>query len=436
MSALGVTLLLSLATSVIPAAQAARSDPQEFLRGHRLAPPGDRRLRRGLVVAEVAFTMLLLVGSSLLFLSLHRLLAVPVGFNTENLLAIQIQSGAARARDPGATTRFFERVTDAVRTVPGVVRVGATNQLPLAGGKDAYGVRFEIDALEQPNEQGFSSFRYAVSPGYLGATRLPLLHGRGFTSDDGENAPRVALVSAALARTTFASPADAVGKRLRIGSSTSEPYLVVGVVGDVKQVSLALSQPEAVYTTPRQWPNEERAMTLVVRTESDPSALTSAVRRAIWTIDPNQPIGRIATMQSLVEAMGADRRFVLVLFEVFALAALILAAAGCYGVLASYVSDRTREIGVRSVLGATSGVIVGQVSRHALGLIAPGVILGLVASLFATNALTSLLYGLTRLNIVAYAIAIGLILVVSIIAAGIPAWRAARIDPALTLKSH
>ena len=430
-----VTALLSVITGAVPALQVARSDPQEFLRGHRLAPPSDRRLRRGLVVAEMAFAMMLLVGSSLLFFSLQRLFAVPVGFDSSHLLTVEVQTVGPSLREPGAATRFFEQVVRTVQDTPGVVNAAFVSQLPLAGGRDEYGVRFEVDITEGAESHGLSSFRYAVSSEYLQTLRLPLVAGRGLTIDDHDGAPKVALISEALARQRFGSPTEAVGHRLRIGATSSEPYLVIGVVGDVKQVSLALSQSEAVYTTARQWQAEERAMTLVVRTAGDPVSLAPAIRQAIWAVDRNQPIGRVETMQALLDATGGERGFALILFESFALVALILSAAGCYGVLAGYVAERTREIGVRSVLGAGPAEIVAQVVRQGLALVAPGVALGLVGSLFASQALTTLLFGLTRLDPLAYAVAAGVLLIVSIVASGIPAWRAAQIDPAVTLKT-
>jgi putative ABC transport system permease protein len=320
-----------------------------------------------------------------------------------------------------------------------VVDVTFTSQLPLSGDRDEYGVRFEPgpdDAASPSANQGFSTFRYAVSPGYFEAMRLPIRHGRAFDTRDRDRAPLVAIVSESLARQKFGSSGDAVGRRLQIGAADSAPYAVVGVAGDVKQLSLSLSQAEAVYTPARQWRGGDRTMVLVVRANGDALALASAVRQAIWAVDPNQPITRIETMDQLLKNTEGERRFALMLFAAFALASLILAAAGCYGVMASYVAERTREIGVRSVLGATRGAIVAQVVRQGIGLSGLGIVLGLIAAIGSSSALSTLLFGVTSLDPVAYVAAALLLLAVAVVASGIPAWRAARIDPVSTLKAE
>lgn len=436
---LGLTTLIGLLIGAIPAIQAARSDPQEFLNGSRVTPGGHRRTRRGLVVVEVAMALVLLVGAGLLFRSLQQLFAVPVGFDASHVLTVQVQTTGSRFRADGAAVQFFEELADRVRRIPAVVDVAFTSQLPLSGDRDEYGVRFEPhpdDAAPPSANQGFSSFRYAVSPGYFEAMRLPISHGRAFDTRDRDGAPLVAIVSESLARVKFGSSRDALGRRLQIGGADSTPYTVVGVVGDVKQMSLSVSDAQAVYTTARQWPGGDRTMVLVVRSKGDPLPLASAVRQAIWAVDPNQPITRIETMDRLLKNTEGERRFALMLFATFALAAVILAAAGCYGVMASYVAERTREIGVRSVLGATRGAIVAQVVRQGVWLSGLGIVLGLVAAIGSSGALSTLLFGLTRLDPVAYVAAALLLLAVAVIASGIPAWRAARIDPVSTLKAE
>ena len=436
---LGLTTLIGLLIGVIPAVQAARSDPQEFLNGSRVTPSGHRRTRRGLVVVEVAMALVLLVGAGLLFRSLQQLFAVPVGFDSSHLLTLQVQTTGSRFRAEGAAVQFFEALADAVRRIPGVVDVAFTSQLPLSGDRDEYGVRFEPvpgDAEPPSTNQGFNTFRYAVSPGYFAAMRLPIRHGRAFDSRDRGGAPFVAVVSESLARQKFGSSRDALGRRLQIGAADSAPYTVVGVVGDVKQLSLSLSQAEAVYTPARQWPGGDRTMVLVVRSKGDPLPLVSAVRQAVWAADPNQPITRIETMDRLLKNTEGERRFALMLFATFAFAAVILAAAGCYGVMASYVAERTREIGVRSVLGASRGAIVAQVVGQGVWLSGLGIVLGLAAAIGSSGALSTLLFGLTRLDPVAYVAAALLLLAVAVIASGVPAWRAARIDPVSTLKAE
>jgi putative ABC transport system permease protein len=235
----GLATLIGLVTGTIPALQAARSDPQEFLQGSRVTRAGHRRIRQALVVGEVAIALILLVGSGLLFRSLQQLFSVPVGFDASHLLTVQVQTAGSRFRAPGATVQFLEDTADRVRHVPGVVDVAFTSQLPLSGDRDEYGVRFEPNPadLGLPRAtQGLNSFRYAVSPGYFEAMRLPVRHGRAFDARDRDGALLVSIVSESLARQKFGSPNGALGQRLHVGSAESPPYTVVGVVGDVKQL--------------------------------------------------------------------------------------------------------------------------------------------------------------------------------------------------------
>jgi putative ABC transport system permease protein len=428
-----VTTVLALVMGAVPALQTARCHPMELLQGTRMTSVGSWMVRRALVVGEMALAITLLVGSILLFLSVHRLLAVPVGFDTSNLLTLQIQTVGPKWRESGSATRFFEQLMRTVRGVTGVTSVALTSQLPLGGVRDEYGVGF----IDQQIAGGsrYNSFRYAVSPSYLETMRLPLRTGRGFSDQDHEDVPRVALISESLARQRFGSIEEAVGKQLQIGGGSTQPYTVVGIVGDVRQVSLTQSQAEAVYTTLRQWQPEERVLTLVVRTRGEPLVLASVIRRAIWSVDSDQPIVRVESMDARLLADAGERRFALIIFGAFAFVALILAAAGCYGVLAGYVAERTREIGVRSALGAARGQIIRQVIGQAMSLVGPGVVLGLTMAFIASTALTTLLYGLTPRDPLAYASAAGLLVIVSVGASGLPAWRAARIDPASTLKT-
>ncbi|HKD10559.1 MAG TPA: FtsX-like permease family protein, partial [Thermoanaerobaculia bacterium] len=291
---------------------------------------------------------------------------------------------------------------------------------------------FEKDA----GGRGGPVFRYMVSPGYCETLQIPLLRGRAFESrDDLPASPGAVLISESLARREFGSR-DPLGQRLRMGPDDAPWLTIVGVVGDVKQLSLALDDAAAVYVTPAHWPWPDRARSLAVRAEGDAAALVRPIRQAIWSVDKDQPIVRIATMDTLLAASAAERRFAFVLFEVFALAALGLAAIGIYGVLAGGVVERTREIGVRAALGASRGSILALVTRQGLALAGLGVGIGLVGAMLASRALTTLLFGVTRLDPATYLGMIAVLLAVAALACVLPAWRAARIDPAITLRAE
>jgi len=426
-----VTSLIGLAVGLIPALQAARKDPNRDLqKGSRRTVGG--RTRSVLVIAEVALALLLLVSSGLLLRSVERLFAVAPGFDPSHLLTLQIQTSGHRFDADGATQRFFEQALAAARRVPGVSAAAMTSQLPLSGDLELYGVRFDPPPTDDPGELK-GSFRYAVSPGYFETLRIPLRTGRLLDEHDRADAPLVAVLSESTAKRRLPGR-NPIGQRLRIGEGPL--YTVVGVVGDVKQMSLALSESDAVYVTAAQWHLTDNAMSLVVRASGDPMLLAPALRAAVWSVDKDQPIVRVATMDTLLATTAAERRFALILFETFALAALLLAVAGIYGVLSGSVTERTREIGVRAVLGATRRDILALILRQGMTLTGLGIALGALGSLAATQALVALLFGVSRLDPVTYLGVIALLTGVALLACGMPAWRAARVDPAITLRAE
>ncbi|MEX2282893.1 MAG: ABC transporter permease [Gemmatimonadota bacterium] len=422
-----ITTLIGLIFGLLPALQAARRGPRHDLeRASRRTAGGQRGARNALVVMEVAIALVLLVGSGLLLRSLQTLFEIPSGFDASHLLTMQVQTSQPSTWSDSAAHRSFKQTLAAVRRLPGVTAAGLTSQLPLSGDRDEYGVHFESST------DGFNTFRYAVSPGYIETMRIPLRRGRLLTEQDQAGAPLVALISESLAKRRFPG-ADALGQRLSIGPI--EGYTIVGVVGDVKQLSLALTESDAVYTTTSQWAYADNAMTLVVRARADAAALTPAIRQAVWAVDRDQPIVRVATMHHLLADSAAERRFALILFETFALAALVLAAAGIYGVIAGSVAERTREIGVRSALGATRGDIIRLIIRQGMSLTGIGLAIGVVAAVIATRAITTLLFGVSRLDGVTYVSVITLLIAVALGACGVPASRAARFDPVRTLRA-
>jgi putative ABC transport system permease protein len=319
-----------------------------------------------------------------------------------------------------------------VQQVPGVTAAAFTSQLPLSGDFDGYGVHFEGDP--NANATG-SALAYAVTPSYFATMRIPLLHGRLLDANDRAGAPRAALINESFAKRRFAHQ-DPVGKRFDFGPPDGHLYTIVGVVGDVKQSSLADGETDAIYITPTQWHWVENRMSIVVRTPGNAAALIPAVRNAIHSIDKNQPIVRVATMDDLVDRSVADRRFALILFEAFGVVALLLAAVGIYGVLSSSVTEKVREIGIRAALGASPESILTLVLGQGMRLTAIGIVIGIAASIAATRAIVSMLFGVSRLDAATYLAVVVTLGAVATIACGVPAWRAARLDPNRALRAE
>jgi predicted permease len=431
---IALTTMIGIGLGMLSAWHAGGRELHADLGAASLRSTGARRpARRALVVVQVALALVLLAGSSLLLRSLERLLAVDPGFKPANVLTLQVQVSGRRFAAAGAATQFFDQTLDAVRAVPGVAAAGMTSQLPLSGDLDAYGTHFEASPT-RPAET-YSSFRYAVSPGYLETLDIPLREGRFFDGSDRADAPRVAVISESLARRRFAS-ASPVGARLRVGPADGAPYTIVGVVGSVRQMTLADGETDAVYTPAVQWDFPDLVRSLVIRTPGDPRALVSPVREAIRSVDKDQPIVRVAPMTDIVMATAAERRFVLRLFQGFTLTALVLAAAGIYGLLAGSVAERTREIGLRSVLGASRGAILSLVVGEGVSLAAVGAVAGLFVAISGSQLIAGLLFDVSRFDPWTYVVAVAVLFGVTLGACIPPAWRAVRIDPATTLRAE
>ncbi len=432
--ALVATTLIGLAVGVVPALHASRHDLQATLQ-QASRRSSRQRTRRLLVVAEMSLALVLLAGAGLLLRSLERLFSIAPGFNPSQMLVMQVQASGRRF-DKAGIRRFFGGALDAVKRVPGVESAAFTSELPLSGeGQfELYSVQFEKDATPADAPP---AFRYAVTPGFFETMGIPLIQGRSFDAGDlTEAQARPVLISESLAKRKFPGQTP-IGQRVRMGGPSDRPWdVIVGVVGDVKQLSLATTQTNAVYATTAQWIWADQAQWLIVRTHGSPAALTTAVRNAVWSVDKDEPVVHATTMDAMVAASEAQRRFVLIVFEAFAIVALALAATGIYGVLSGSVSERIREIGVRSALGASRGSILALVVRQGMTLTLVGAAIGLVGAAAASRALVTLLFGISHLDVATYIGVTGVLLAVSAAACWLPAWRAARVDPAITLRAE
>lgn len=434
--ALGLTTLIGVVVGLVPALQASRKDLHTGMRESSRRTAGERLwTRRILVVAEVSLAAVLLVCAGLLLRSMQHLFSVDPGFDASHLLTMQVQASGHRFASDAAELQFFKEALEQVRRVPGVVSAGLSAELPLSGDADVYGVEFE----GENNPGGEPALRYAVTPGYVETMGIPLRRGRLFNEHDGPGAPSVVLINETFAKRKFPGR-DPIGQRVRVGLDAGHedrPWAtIVGVVGNVKQQSLAMSDSDAFYVSTAHWAWVDNAQFVVVRTLGDAASLAPAVRDAIWSVDKDEPIVRVATMDSLLAASEAERHFVLMLFEAFALVGLVLAATGIYGVLAGSVSERTREIGVRSALGASRGSILALVIRQGMTLTVFGMLAGLIGAVGATHAIAALLFGISRFDPLTYVGVTALLIVVSALACFIPARRAASVNPVEALRAE
>jgi putative ABC transport system permease protein len=429
--ALTVATICGLAFGVLPALEAAGRDPRRDLEhvSHRTAR-GVGRLRQGLVAAEVALAFVLLVGAGLLMRSVRSVLAVPLGFETADRLTLQVPLVGRRYDQDAAALRFWAGALESVRRVPGVAAAAFTSQLPLSGDRDEYGAHFPAEAGRESTTM--SVFRYAVGPGYFATIGTPILRGRAIDDRDRRDAPPVVVISASLAAARFGD-ADPIGHTLRVGPS--HPYSIVGVAGDVHQLSLTATDANAVYIAAEQSWFADHSMSFVIRSRAGAPAPVLSVEQAVRAIDKDQPIVRVAALPALVAASAGERRFALVVFEAFAAAALVLAAIGIYGILAGAVAERAREIGVRTALGATRARIVALVLRQGIAMAAAGAVIGLAAASMASPALSALLFHVTPVDPPTYGAVAALLLAVSIAACVIPVWRALQVDPSTALRS-
>ncbi|HXW56501.1 MAG TPA: ABC transporter permease [Candidatus Cybelea sp.] len=429
--AFAITALIGVVVGMVPALQASRGYLGAGVKEGSRRTIGEHHLtRRTLVVAEVALALVLLVSAGLLLRSASRLFAVDPGFDASHLLTMQVQTSGHKFDEAKVTRQFFAQALEEARNVPGVRAAAFTSLLPLTDDTQfgLYGTEFEKD------KNSYDTFRYVVTPGYFETMRIPLRRGRFLKKSDVSDAPFAVVISESLARKEFGNQ-DPVGQRVHIGGFPNWPwYTIVGVAGDVRQASLAAGNLDAAYITPEQSWFADQAMSLVVRARGEGAALIPAIERAVWSVDKDQPIVRIATADTLLAASAAQRHFVLILFEAFSIAALALAAVGIYGVLSGSVTSRTREIGVRLALGAPPSNILSLVIRQGLSLTVLGTLIGLAAALAASQTLVSLLFGVSPLDFVTY-LGVTVVLVgVSSVACWIPARRAMRVDPIVALR--
>jgi putative ABC transport system permease protein len=429
-----IVLTLALLMAIVPARRGDSHLSDSLRSGRRLATAAQHLTRSSLVVGEVALAAMLLGSAALVARSVLRLLAVNPGFDTTHLLSLQVDAVGAQYPDNASVYAYHDRVHEIVAAVPGVSSVAIASQLPLAGNFDRNGI---VDSDNPPANPELvpSGDRYVVTPDYLKTMHIPVLSGRWFSAAEyADTNTHVALVSRSLADQLWPGQ-NAIGHHIRMGEPTRPPRTIIGITGDVKHTGLDAATTQQFYIPERQWYYADNSAVIVMRTTVDPASVAGDVRRAIASIDPSLPIIRVATMDQLVARTTAQRRLALVLFGAFAIAALLLAAAGIYGVLAGSVAERTREIGLRAALGATPREVMALVVVQGARLGVIGLVIGLAAGATLTRYLRTFLFDIGPGDPAALSIVVATLTAVVIAACAIPAWRAVRIDPVEALRN-
>jgi putative ABC transport system permease protein len=434
--AVGISLASSLLFGMAPALQVSRIDLNGVLKEGGRGNVGPRRgmLRDMLVIGEVALSLVLLVGSGLLLKSFAKLRGLDPGFRADHVLTVRVDAPMTKYGDFTKRAAFFERVVERVRTLPGVQAAGFTSALPLTWEGGSSG--FTPEGVAPRPDVSWDANNRVVSAGYFEAMRIPLRRGRLFRDSDGPDAPPVVIVNETMAR-KFWPNQDALGKRFKFGGPGDEaPWLrIAGIVGDVRQMRLNEPPRQEMYFP--YWQAKDNWMVprdLAIRTSGDPLSLAGAVRQAVWSIDKDQPVSNIMTLDNLLDQEVAQRRVQAALLGGLAALALILACIGIYGVLSYLVTQRTREIGVRVALGASAADVFRTVAGQGMALTGIGVAAGLTGALALSHMLGSLLFGVGAGDPLTYAVAVAVFGGVALLACYFPARRAARVDPMVTLR--
>jgi predicted permease len=435
---LGVSLLTAIVFGGVPAILAARAKP-----GHTLSDvardaaggTSGRYVRRILVVSEVALAVVLLVGAGLLIRTFQLLRQVNTGFSTENVLTMRMVLPMPKYGKPEARRAFYDQVLQRIQEVPGIESAGMISFLPLSFSGMNFSFSVEGQASPGDMKLPFALYR-VVSPDYFRAMQIPLQRGRFFDSRDTFDSPPVIMISRRLAEQYWPGE-DPTGKRLKIGPLDSpNPWLtVIGVISDVRQAGLYGDPRMDIYAP---YAQERRAFIaprdLVLRTKGDAASVAAAVRQAVWSVDKDQPVSHVRTMDQVFAAAISQERFQALLLGLFAALALVLACVGLYGVISYAVAQRTHEIGVRMALGAQPFDVLRLVLRQGMGLTIAGLIVGIGIGLVAARVLSDLLYGVTPRDPLTFVGVPALLLLVAFLACYIPARRATRIDPLVALR--
>lgn len=440
LSVLAFAMLISLLTGIIfglaPALQASKVDLNEALKqgiGRTVSGGGGNKLRGAFVVAEVALAMVLLVGAGLLLQTVFHMRDQYSAFQPEKLLTLRTQLPGYKYGEQPKRVAFYDQVLERVKSLPGVTAVGYTTSVPLQWPGGSNGLTIE-NRQTQTGESPVAIHRQ-VSTSYFQAMGIGLRRGRYFEASDSQTSMAVAAINETMARQYWPNE-DALGKRFKLGVPNAPWVTIVGVVNDVRQIGMDAPVKAEMYFPYRQITTHfgYAPRDLVIRTTSDPLSLVAAVREQVRAVDPDQPISNIATMSDVLTERTGPRRLGMILLAAFAGLALLLASLGIYGVLSFFVSQQTREIGVRMALGAQLRDILQLVLKKGLSLALLGVAIGLVAAFALARLMTSLLFGVGAADPTTFAAIAVILLGVALLACYLPARRATKVDPLVALR--
>jgi predicted permease len=431
---LAVSLLTGLIFGLVPALQASRPDLNETLKeGGRSSAGGFGvdRVRRVLIVSEIALSLVLLIGAGLLIKSFIRLQDVNLGFNPDHLLTMNLQLAGSNYKEDSRVSSFYKQLIQRVEALPGVQSAAAVSDVFL--NKVTNSSTFSIEG--RPNPPTAERVEITIdtaTPDYFRLMGIPLVRGREFDEHDTGDIP-VVIINETMAK-RFWPNEDPVGKRIVYGDPDSDTkwITVVGVVGDMRRTGVDTEVRCETFVPHNQWPL--RSMVLVVRTASDPLSLAGLVRQEVLAIDKDQPVYNIKTVDQLLSERVSQRRFNMLLLGIFATIALLLAGVGIYGVMSFIVTQRTREIGIRMALGAQKGDVIRLVVGQGIITALAGVLIGLAAAFALTRLMSSLLFGVSTTDPVIFVIISLLLTAVAGVACYIPALRATRVDPMVALR--
>jgi putative ABC transport system permease protein len=436
----GLSLLTGIVFGLVPALHAVRGALHTSLKEGRgtSSDRASQRSRSALVVAEVALALVLVVGAALLMKSFARLRGVDPGFDPKGVVTMRLTLPPARYVSSAMTRRFYRTLIDRVRALPGVESAAAVRVLPLTSTMGDWSFAIEGRTAE-PGVNYAGDWQVATAD-YFKVMRIPLRRGRLTTDADDERGTPVVVIGEALAKAAWPQ-GDALGARITLGPGDSVYRTVIGIVGDVRHRGLDADARPEMYLPHAQFPGSSRGgiaqrnMVLVARTRGDPAALSGAIRRELAAVDPTLPVSAVQTMEEVLGTWAAERRLTAGLLGGFGLVALTLAALGIYGVMAYAVAQRTRELGIRVALGAQPGDVVSFVVGQAMRVAAGGIVVGLAGAFALTRLMRGMLFHVSPTDPVTFTTIPIVLAIVALAAAAIPARRATRVDPAVTLKT-